>query len=431
MKNKMKSLLCLVLCVAMVLSMAACGKSSGGGSGETSQGVTDSEIKIGTIALTSGAYAFVGTPAIAGLKACFDRVNANGGIRGRQIKLISYDDQGDPASAKAYIEKLVEEDEVFMLTNLGSEVEPMMMYLKEYGIPVVSITSTDDSAFENDPNSRIYEVAPSFTVDGEYLAARVLHEDLFGPNGDEKLGPDDKIAVLYTNDQSCLTTLDGLMNQAKKEGAEDRFVPLCWSSGTDVQSMIVQWKNENCKALIMIPYAGEWMIAAMDDAQWEVPFFGSYGISTIANYAPDTYKSTRPIYANIWTDFTTEKGQAILADLADALSYNTDISAAEAAAYVDNNYCVAGYCYGMMICEALERFNENPDLDLTWENLDKLIASEDFYWGDVSYSYANGNRSGITSQAVFEYIGHPESDPMTEEFQIVRGFETIEEIMAK
>lgn len=402
-----------------------------GSTGEVSQGVTDDEILIGTIALTSGAYAFIGTPAIAGIQACFDRLNAQGGVRGRQVELISYDDQGDPATGKTYIEKMVEEDEVFLLTNLGAEVEPCLPYLQEIGIPCVNVASTDDAVYSpNAPESRIFQIMPAFTTDGRYLAARVLHESLFGPNGDEKLPADAKIAVAYGTDQYSMTTLQGLLDQAELEGATDRFVTEVIAADT-VQAAIQKFKNENCQAVILIPYASEWFVAAMDDAQWEVPFYGSFGVSTIASYAPDTYKTTRPTYANIWSDFNSEKGKAILTDMMDALSYNTSIDEATRQSYQNNTYCVAGYCYGNMIATALARFNDHPEMDITWENFVRLVESEPFTWGDIEWSYANGNRMGIEPMAVFEYVGHPDTDPMTEEFMIIRTFETIEDIMKK
>jgi len=397
---------------------------------EVSQGVLDDEILIGTIALTSGAYAFVGTPAITGIQSVFDRFNAQGGVRGRTLTLISYDDQGDPATGQTFVEKMVEEDKVFLLMNLGSEVEAMIPYFQDVGIPCVNIGCTDDSVYqESAPGSRIFQVMPAFTTDGRYLAARVLHEPLFGPNGDQKLPDDAKIGVAYATDTYSATTLNGLLEQARLEGAEDRFVCEVVAAGTQ-QAAIQKFKDEGCQAVILIPYAGEWWISAMDDAQWEVPFFGSYGLSTIANYAPDTYKPTRPIYANIWSDFTTEKGKGILDDLYDALGYNDDIpDEATRQSYLNNNYCVAGYAYACFVVEALSRFNDHPEMEINWENLVTLIESEPFYWGDVEYSYANGRRMGIETQAIFEYVGDPANG--TETFYIIEGFDSIEDIMAK
>ena len=113
----------------------------------------------------------------------------------------------------------------------------------------------------------------------------------------------------------------------------------------------------------------------------------------------------------------------------DALTYNTDLDEATRQSYANNTYCVAGYCYGMMIAESLSRFNDHPEMAINWENFVTLVESEPYEWGDVQYSYADGRRMGIEEQAVFEYHGNPEDG--TEDFSIVRPFESLEEIMAK
>lgn len=119
---KKKRLLSMLLAVALVFSLAACSRESAdeseapsqGGSDventtnpeEVSQGVTDDTIKIGTISLVSGAFAYIGQPAYDGLRACVARLNAQGGVLGRQVELVAYDDQYDAATGQAYVERL-------------------------------------------------------------------------------------------------------------------------------------------------------------------------------------------------------------------------------------------------------------------------------------------------------------------------------------
>jgi len=75
------------------------------------RGVTDTEIKIGNTNPYSGpvsGYSTIGKS----IAACFAEVNANGGINGRKIKFISYDDGYSPPKTKEQIRKLVEKDKV-------------------------------------------------------------------------------------------------------------------------------------------------------------------------------------------------------------------------------------------------------------------------------------------------------------------------------
>ncbi|MDR1735954.1 MAG: ABC transporter substrate-binding protein [Oscillospiraceae bacterium] len=400
------------------------------GTGEVSQGVTDTEILIGTIAVTSGVFAYIGQPAYDGLKACIDRLNAQGGVRGRQIRLVTYDDQGDIPTGKAYVEKMVEEDKVFALASMGGNiVESSLQYLIDKGIPVVNMLAGGDEIYsESNPGSRIFPIIPSYNSDGRYLASRVLHESIFGPNKDQKLPDDAKIGVATYINEYEQTILDGLLEQAALEGATDRFV-VETVAGDTAHAAIQKFKDEGCQATILIPLASEWYVSFMEDAQWEVPLISSFGNSTIANYIPDTYKANRPIYATIWSDLNTEKGQALIEDMMDALTYNPTVDEATRQFYRTQNYCLAGYCYGITLATALDRFNQNPDLDLTWENFTTLMESEPFFWGDASWSYADGRRMGIDTMALFEYLGDPVAK--TETFEVIRTFETIEEVMAK
>src|SRR5580704_176537 len=77
-------------------------------------GVNDSEIRIGNIMPYTGPLAAFG--AIGRAEAAyFDRVNDNGGINGRKVKFISYDDSSNPATALEQTRKLVETDKVLLM----------------------------------------------------------------------------------------------------------------------------------------------------------------------------------------------------------------------------------------------------------------------------------------------------------------------------
>ena len=79
-------------------------------------GASDTEIKIGNIMPYSGpasAYGVIGKTQ----EAYFNKINAEGGINGRKIKFISYDDGYSPPKAVEQVRKLVESDEVLVVFN--------------------------------------------------------------------------------------------------------------------------------------------------------------------------------------------------------------------------------------------------------------------------------------------------------------------------
>ena len=83
-------------------------------------GATDTEIKIGNIMPYSGPASSYGVIGLTE-KAYFDMINDQGGINGRKIKFITYDDGYSPPKAIEQARKLVESDEVlFIFQSLGT-----------------------------------------------------------------------------------------------------------------------------------------------------------------------------------------------------------------------------------------------------------------------------------------------------------------------
>ena len=91
-------------------------------------GVTASEITVGMSTVLTGPASFLGTNFKAGTEAYIQMVNESGGINGRKIKLIAYDDGYEPDRAVTNVNKLLKEDKVFCL--LGNVGTPTVMAIK-------------------------------------------------------------------------------------------------------------------------------------------------------------------------------------------------------------------------------------------------------------------------------------------------------------
>src|SRR5260370_6572282 len=81
---------------------------------QSTPGVTDKEILIGSCWALEGPSHFRGTETVTGAKAYFAMINDAGGVDGRKLKLISYDDSYDPAKTEASFNRLMEQ-KVFRL----------------------------------------------------------------------------------------------------------------------------------------------------------------------------------------------------------------------------------------------------------------------------------------------------------------------------
>src|SRR5579863_8484557 len=105
-------------------------------------GVTDGEIRIGNIMPYSGplsAYALIGRTQAA----FFKKLNAEGGINGRKIEFISYDDAFSPAKTVEQARKLVESDEVLLIfQSLGTPTNnAIQKYLNEKKVPQLFVAT--------------------------------------------------------------------------------------------------------------------------------------------------------------------------------------------------------------------------------------------------------------------------------------------------
>ena len=77
--------------------------------GQGVPGVNEREVLIGSCSALEGPSYFLGTETVTGAKAYFDLTNDAGGVDGRKLKLISYDDSYDPAKTEACFNRLTEQ----------------------------------------------------------------------------------------------------------------------------------------------------------------------------------------------------------------------------------------------------------------------------------------------------------------------------------
>jgi len=163
-------------------------------------GVTDTEIKIGNVEAYSGpasAYGVIGKTE----DAYFKMINEQGGINGRKINFISYDDGYSPPKTVEQIRKLIESDEVFLVFNaLGTPTQSAVQkYQNAKKVPQLFVAS--GASKWNDPKDFPWTMGfqPSYRVEARIFAKYIL-----------KTKPDAKVAVFYQNDDFGKDYLAGL-----------------------------------------------------------------------------------------------------------------------------------------------------------------------------------------------------------------------------
>src|SRR5438309_6467611 len=163
-------------------------------------GATDTEIKIGNIMPYSGpasAYGVIGKTE----QAYFNKINAEGGINGRKINFISYDDGYSPPKAVEQARKLVESDEVLLVFNpLGTPPNSAIQkYMNQKKVPQLFVAT--GATKWNDPKEFPWTMGwqPNYQSETQIYAKYIMKNY---PNG--------KIAVLYQNDDYGKDYVKGL-----------------------------------------------------------------------------------------------------------------------------------------------------------------------------------------------------------------------------
>jgi branched-chain amino acid transport system substrate-binding protein len=163
-------------------------------------GASDTEIKIGNIMPYSGpasAYGVIGKTEAA----YFNKINAEGGINGRKINFISYDDGYSPPKAVEQARKLVESDEVLLIFNpLGTASNTAIeKYMNVKKVPQLFVAT--GATKWNEPKDFPWTMGwqPSYQSEARIYAKYLMKEK-----------PDAKIGVLYQNDDFGKDYLKGL-----------------------------------------------------------------------------------------------------------------------------------------------------------------------------------------------------------------------------
>lgn len=147
-------------------------------------GVTQTEILLGMSNAQSGPASALGINLKEGAVAYFNKVNAAGGVNGRKIKLVSYDDGYEPDRAAAMTRKLIEEDKVFALFGyVGTPTSTAVLPLaSKAGVPYIA-PFTGAELLRNPVNKIVFNVRASYFDETEAMVER-LTKDL----GIKKIG---------------------------------------------------------------------------------------------------------------------------------------------------------------------------------------------------------------------------------------------------
>jgi branched-chain amino acid transport system substrate-binding protein len=344
---------------ATLLTLAA---QASAGEKKYSPGVTDSEIKIGNTSPYSGPASAFSMVAKAG-EAYVRKINAEGGINGRKIRFISYDDAYSPPKTVEQTRKLVESDEVFFVFNaLGTATNSAVQkYLNAKKVPQLFVSS--GAAKWNDPVNFPWTMGftPSYQNEGRIYAKYLLKEK-----------PGAKIAILFQNDDFGKDYLKGM-----KEGLGDKARSMIVAEEAfdvlepSIDSHIVKLKATGADVLfdVATPKFAAQAIKKAAELGWKPLHLLSYVSASIGSVIkPAGFENAQGIVS---AAYFKDPNDPRWKDDAGLKAFNAFLDTYFAEANRSDTLIVNGYNTGQLLLHVLQKCGD----DLTRENVMKQAAS--------------------------------------------------------
>ena len=205
-------------------------------------GVSDDEIRFGQSAAFSGPAGELGTNMRIGIEAAFAEANRAGGVHGRRLELVSFDDAYEPEAAIANTRRLIETEEVFALigavgTPTSRSATPVAA---EHGVPYVAPFT--GAAFLRDPKwENVINLRASYDQETEEMVERLTVD----------LGIE-RIAVMYQDDSFGRAGYRGARKALERRGMEPVSIGLYTRNTTAVKSGLLDLKQGEPEAVIIV-----------------------------------------------------------------------------------------------------------------------------------------------------------------------------------
>ena len=324
-------------------------------------GVTDTEIIVGNTGPYSGPLANA-SPIPLSMQAYFKMVNAQGGVNGRKITCISYDDGYSPPKTVEMTRRLVEEDKVFLIAGpVGTPTNTAIWhYMNEKKVPQL-FPATGATKWD-DPKGHPWTMAffISYQAEGHIYAAYIL-----------KNKPDAKVAVLYQNDDFGKDYLKGVIDGLGAKASMIKAKASYETTDPTLDSQIIQLQASGCDVLVTvaIPKFGSLAIRKMAEIKWQpLHILNGIASSVGATLQPAGLENAKGIISDTsfkdptdpqWKD---DAGRKLWATFMDKYYPNGDKT---------DNQTVYGYSIGLTLVQVLKQCGD----ELTRENVMKQAAS--------------------------------------------------------
>jgi branched-chain amino acid transport system substrate-binding protein len=225
----------LGLLTLLFLALAA------GVSAQAVPGVTDKEILVGSCSALEGPASSFGTQIATGAKTYFASVNEQGGVHGRKLRLISFDDSYDPATTEACFNHLMAEKVFAMGFFVGTPTAVKYAPMAESNkVPLVGLFTGAQTLY-TPLRHWVVNVRASY-----YDETREQIDGLWNSLGYRKIG------VIYPDDAFGSTVLEGVKEALKAHGSQPTAIASYQRQTTNVDDAIGRVRAAGPQAVIVV-----------------------------------------------------------------------------------------------------------------------------------------------------------------------------------
>jgi branched-chain amino acid transport system substrate-binding protein len=238
----------------------------------TNEGISASEIVIGTHQDLSGPIKGWGVPVSNGMKMAVEEINAAGGVQGRKIRLVVEDSGYDPKKAVLASQKLIERDKIFaMVGPMGSPtVLAAQDILLDAGVLQLFPLTAAEFTFKFDPAKpqerlKFNNLLPYVESTRAALKYMMEWKNFKKP------------CIMHQDDEYGKNVLDGFNQQLTAMKVQPASITSYKRGASDFSAQIAKMKSDSCDLVVLGAVLRE-PIGAMTEAKklgWEVTFLGA------------------------------------------------------------------------------------------------------------------------------------------------------------
>jgi len=397
MEVSMKRILALVLALVLTLALVACGGKQANeptptgsqptGTNEPAPGTpaAGGTIKIGLLGCITGEYAQYGIAVHNGAKLYINKVNAEGGVNGKQIEIVEYDDKGDSTEAVNAFTRMVDNDGITALIGsvLSGTTIAVVGEANPINMPMISASATAAGVTYNEDTdtvfSNVYRVCFIDPFQGEKMAKFAA----------EVLSAKTAAVIYETGNDYAVGLKDAFVKEAQEVGitvvAEEGY-----SKGDkDFRSQLTNIASKSPDVVFCPNYYEDDGMIVTQARQVGVTatFLGGDGWARVTEYAsPADLEGS--YYCSAYAPSSTDAVKKFEEDYAAA--YNGEIP---------NMFAALGYDAAVVMVDAL-KYAESKGLN----------PGTDEYKAAVLEGIKNTSAVGVTSQYTFDEYNNPIKD---------------------